>query len=223
MTAGTATLGLLPMLVLNLHGTEIERPLAVVMIGGLMTSTLFTLLVLPTFYLQVHGWLERRALRPRPTRLEQHTTTSLMSIAVALSCGALLLRARGAQDVRQTVIPFVTGGTCTDVLVPSLRGNAIVHGRVHVPGSLTVASYESVFASRSANRSVTVTWSVGRPPPLPVKFVPPFILLVSTTNDCLSHRPRESPIYDLILALTCGRPSSGITRTSWMTSARMAT
>ena len=31
------------------------------MIGGLVTSTLFTLLVLPTFYLQVHGWLERRS------------------------------------------------------------------------------------------------------------------------------------------------------------------
>jgi cobalt-zinc-cadmium resistance protein CzcA len=61
MTAGTATLGLLPMLVLQLRGTEIERPLAVVMIGGLVTSTLFTLLVLPTFYLHVHGWLERRA------------------------------------------------------------------------------------------------------------------------------------------------------------------
>jgi heavy metal efflux system protein len=61
MTAGTATLGLLPLLVLNLHGTEIERPLAIVMIGGLMTSTLFTLLVLPTFSLQVHGWLEHRA------------------------------------------------------------------------------------------------------------------------------------------------------------------
>jgi cobalt-zinc-cadmium resistance protein CzcA len=61
MTAGTATLGLLPLLVLRLRGTEIERPLAVVMIGGLVTSTLFTLLVLPTFYLHVHGWLERRA------------------------------------------------------------------------------------------------------------------------------------------------------------------
>ena len=66
MTAGTATLGLLPLLVLRLHGTEIERPLAVVMIGGLVTSTLFTLLVLPTFYLQVHGWLDRRASRPVP-------------------------------------------------------------------------------------------------------------------------------------------------------------
>ena len=43
MTAGTATLGLLPLLVLRLHGTEIERPLAIVMIGGLVTSTLFTL------------------------------------------------------------------------------------------------------------------------------------------------------------------------------------
>jgi cobalt-zinc-cadmium resistance protein CzcA len=65
MTAGTATLGLLPLLVLQFHGTEIERPLAIVMIGGLVTSTVFTLLVLPTFYLQVHGWLERRALRSR--------------------------------------------------------------------------------------------------------------------------------------------------------------
>jgi cobalt-zinc-cadmium resistance protein CzcA len=60
MTAGAATLGLLPLLVLRLHGTEVERPLAVVMIGGLMTSTLFTLLVLPTFYLHVHEWRERR-------------------------------------------------------------------------------------------------------------------------------------------------------------------
>jgi heavy metal efflux system protein len=59
MTAATATLGLLPMLLLGLHGTEIERPLAVVMIGGLVTSTLFTLLALPAFYLLVHQLQER--------------------------------------------------------------------------------------------------------------------------------------------------------------------
>ena len=59
MTAATAILGLLPILVLDLHGTEIERPLAIVMIGGLVTSTLFTLLALPTFYLLVHGWMVR--------------------------------------------------------------------------------------------------------------------------------------------------------------------
>ena len=59
MTALTAILGLLPLLVLNMHGTEIERPLAIVMIGGLVTSTLFTLLALPTFYLFVHDLGER--------------------------------------------------------------------------------------------------------------------------------------------------------------------
>jgi heavy metal efflux system protein len=59
MTAATAILGLLPLLLLRLHGTEIERPLAVVMIGGLVSSTLFTLLVLPTFYTLVHNVGER--------------------------------------------------------------------------------------------------------------------------------------------------------------------
>jgi cobalt-zinc-cadmium resistance protein CzcA len=61
LTAATATLGLLPFIVLRLNGTEIERPLATVMIGGLATSTLFTLFVLPVFYLQVHQWLRMRS------------------------------------------------------------------------------------------------------------------------------------------------------------------
>jgi len=50
MTAGCAMLGLSPLVLLPGQGSEMERPLAVVMIGGLVTSTLFTLLALPTFY-----------------------------------------------------------------------------------------------------------------------------------------------------------------------------
>src|SRR4029453_14673885 len=59
MTAATAILGLMPFLVLRLHGTEIERPLAVVMVGGLLTSTLFTLIALPAAYAQVTEWRGR--------------------------------------------------------------------------------------------------------------------------------------------------------------------
>jgi heavy metal efflux system protein len=59
MTASTAILGLLPLLVLRLHGTEIEKPLAIVMVGGLVTSTLFTSLALPTFYIFVHRTKQR--------------------------------------------------------------------------------------------------------------------------------------------------------------------
>jgi cobalt-zinc-cadmium resistance protein CzcA len=49
MTAGAAILGLSPML-FGFGGSELERPLAIVMVGGLVTSTLFTLLALPSFY-----------------------------------------------------------------------------------------------------------------------------------------------------------------------------
>ena len=61
MTAATAIFGLLPILALRLHGAEIERPLAVVMTGGLLTSTIFTLLALPTFYLLVNRIRDRVA------------------------------------------------------------------------------------------------------------------------------------------------------------------
>lgn len=55
MTALTAILGLLPLIVFNFRGAELERPLAIVMIGGLLTSTFFTLLALPTFYAWVYS------------------------------------------------------------------------------------------------------------------------------------------------------------------------
>jgi cobalt-zinc-cadmium resistance protein CzcA len=61
MTGAAAILGLLPILLLRLHGTEIERPLAIVMTGGLVTSTIFTLLVLPVLYTFVHRLQKRSA------------------------------------------------------------------------------------------------------------------------------------------------------------------
>lgn len=54
MTAASSALGLLPILLSGGVGAEIEKPLAVVLVGGLVTSTLFTLLVLPAVYLLVH-------------------------------------------------------------------------------------------------------------------------------------------------------------------------
>ncbi|MBN8854054.1 MAG: acriflavine resistance protein B [Sphingobacteriales bacterium 50-39] len=55
MTAAVASLGFLPMALSNGAGAEVQRPLATVVIGGLVTSTLLTLLVLPTLYLMMEG------------------------------------------------------------------------------------------------------------------------------------------------------------------------
>ena len=50
MTAGIAAFGLIPLLFATGPGSEIQRPLAVVVIGGLFTSTLLTLVLLPILY-----------------------------------------------------------------------------------------------------------------------------------------------------------------------------
>jgi cobalt-zinc-cadmium resistance protein CzcA len=57
MTASVAILGLVPMLISTGVGAETQRPLATVVIGGLITSTLLTLLLLPLIY----EWSETRA------------------------------------------------------------------------------------------------------------------------------------------------------------------
>jgi cobalt-zinc-cadmium resistance protein CzcA len=50
MTATVAMLALVPFLFATGPGSEVQRPLAVVVIGGLISSTLLTLVVLPTLY-----------------------------------------------------------------------------------------------------------------------------------------------------------------------------
>jgi len=58
MTAAVASIGFLPMALGHGAGAEVQKPLATVVIGGLITSTLLTLFVLPTLY----NWWERDEL-----------------------------------------------------------------------------------------------------------------------------------------------------------------
>ncbi|ODT03104.1 MAG: hypothetical protein ABS52_10885 [Gemmatimonadetes bacterium SCN 70-22] len=60
MTALVASLGFVPMALSHSPGSEVQRPLASVVIGGLITSTILTLFVLPTLYLALEKWRVRR-------------------------------------------------------------------------------------------------------------------------------------------------------------------
>jgi cobalt-zinc-cadmium resistance protein CzcA len=53
MTALVASIGFLPVAFSTGTGAEVQRPLATVVIGGLVTSTLLTLLVLPALYVRL--------------------------------------------------------------------------------------------------------------------------------------------------------------------------
>ncbi len=63
MTALVASLGFVPMALSTSPGSEVQRPLASVVIGGLITSTILTLLVLPALYRTLARWQEARAAR----------------------------------------------------------------------------------------------------------------------------------------------------------------
>jgi cobalt-zinc-cadmium resistance protein CzcA len=79
MTALVASVGFIPMAISTSPGSEVQRPLATVVIAGLVTSTLLTLVVLPIIY----EWLEarwaviaerRRVRAALPEDLEPETT-----------------------------------------------------------------------------------------------------------------------------------------------------
>jgi cobalt-zinc-cadmium resistance protein CzcA len=65
MTALVASLGFVPMAISTGAGAEVQRPLATVVIGGIVTSTFLTLLVVPVLY----DWIERKT-KPKTTKGE---------------------------------------------------------------------------------------------------------------------------------------------------------
>src|SRR5574341_962342 len=69
MTAAAAAFGLLPLLFGELAGKELERPMAQVILGGLFTSTVLNMIVVPVLYLK-YGW-EKEEVFVRQLRSEE--------------------------------------------------------------------------------------------------------------------------------------------------------
>jgi cobalt-zinc-cadmium resistance protein CzcA len=67
MTALVASLGFIPMAIATGTGAEVQRPLATVVIGGVLSSTVLTLLVLPLLYRWAHRRDEEEAPEAVPT------------------------------------------------------------------------------------------------------------------------------------------------------------
>ncbi len=82
MTAAVASLGFLPMALSNSAGAEVQKPLATVVIGGLITATFLTLVILPVFYIIFSS----RKFRLSFKRKSMKTLSLLLLFLVGSSC-----------------------------------------------------------------------------------------------------------------------------------------
>lgn len=93
MTAAVASLGFLPMALSHGPGAEVQRPLATVVIGGLLTATLLTLLVLPLLYI----WFEKA----KPIRRRRNMPTAGMLLL--LLAGAAVAQGQTETPVKMSL------------------------------------------------------------------------------------------------------------------------
>ena len=71
MTALVASLGFVPMAIATGAGAEVQRPLATVVIGGIISSTFLTLVLLPSLYEWIEARADRKVVAPLPMPVEQ--------------------------------------------------------------------------------------------------------------------------------------------------------
>ncbi len=77
MTATVAIVGLMPAAFTHAIGSDVQRPLATVIIGGLITATALTLILLPALYFMVETWAQRR-MRENPPEVD-HSLDELLT------------------------------------------------------------------------------------------------------------------------------------------------
>ncbi|WP_077923845.1 CusA/CzcA family heavy metal efflux RND transporter [Spirosoma sp. 209] len=167
MTATVASLGFLPMALSTTAGAEVQKPLATVVIGGLITATLLTLLVLPILYYLEESWFGQRGeaadgvTSPKPTSGLTPSWLLIGLLAGSLVAGATSASAQvntqapvtrplsleGALQQTFQNNPLVRVSTLTIGVQQALRGTANDLGKTDV--SVSLGQYNSPYVDQS--------------------------------------------------------------------------
>jgi heavy metal efflux system protein len=94
MTAAVASLGFLPMAISTSAGAEVQKPLATVVIGGLITATILTLVILPVFYIFFSSTGFRFKVKPGIVKV-----ISSVLIVISLASVSARLQAQSAEPI----------------------------------------------------------------------------------------------------------------------------
>ncbi|MCC3154796.1 CusA/CzcA family heavy metal efflux RND transporter [Hymenobacter sp. BT770] len=160
MTATVASLGFLPMALAQSAGAEVQRPLATVVIGGLISATLLTLLVLPVLY----ALSERKQVpEPAPQPAPSGKTLPVASLLLLLLLLPRLGQAQGPLTAPQAVTQALqTNGT---VLAGqrALEAQQAIRKTAYDIGRTTLSGSYGQYNSQNRDNQFTLTQSVALP------------------------------------------------------------
>jgi len=158
MTATVASLGFLPMALATSAGAEVQRPLATVVIGGLVSATLLTLLVLPVLYA-----LSERKKETEPAPEPHAASAKALPVATLLLLLPLLGHAQGPLTASQAVTQAlqtngtVLGGQRALEAQQAVRRTAYDYGRTTITGSY------GQYNSQNRDNQFTITQALALP------------------------------------------------------------
>jgi cobalt-zinc-cadmium resistance protein CzcA len=159
MTAAVASLGFLPMALSNSAGAEVQKPLATVVIGGLITATLLTLIVLPVFYVIFSTKSLRRLVKRKTVNLPI-IILLFLSCFVSLPVQAQKPRKISLHDAIQTALDGnleIRAATYSVDVQKALKGSSWDLPKTSVDGQY------GQFNSYSKDNSFTVSQSFAFP------------------------------------------------------------
>jgi hydrophobic/amphiphilic exporter-1 (mainly G- bacteria), HAE1 family len=147
MTSAAMVLGMLPTATGNSEGSEFRAPMAVAVIGGVISSTLLSLIVVPVFYLvveNVKGWLSRMRLRfgRRPTNVGVASSAALIAV--------LVLGLSSKAFAQPGVAPAVNPGVAPSAPVPTASQTAPRQAAVVPPVASTATVQSAELPSKGA-------------------------------------------------------------------------
>lgn len=156
MTALVASLGFLPMAISGGSGAEVQRPLATVVIGGLFSATLLTLLVLPILYIWVEK-IGKKKMRLVPITGGMVLALTMFGTATAHAQSAPI-SIKQAVDAAVLNSPLINGGKLSVKLQQQLKRTAFEMPKTDI--SLLYGQYNSLVKN---DNNITISQTIPFP------------------------------------------------------------
>ncbi|SOD79227.1 CusA/CzcA family heavy metal efflux RND transporter [Spirosoma fluviale] len=162
MTALVASFGFIPMAISNSAGAEVQKPLATVVIGGLLTATLLTLIVLPILY----SLMEKKAVEKEANTARKSATVATIILLVLLAMGGKT-QAQGTQmqviTLEQALQQAGSRNAQVQIAGLGVSQQQALRRTAYDAGRLSATAMLGQYNSRRFDNNLTITQTIPNP------------------------------------------------------------